>query len=72
MWTTSSLPVVEGRPDPEIREKAMEMARPLTPRSERPRKTWGSLLMAVPDGGCPRRKCVKRAQHPGECWPKED
>ena len=60
------------KPPPEgayERERAMEMARPLTPKSERPRKTWGSLAMRVPDKGCPSRRCFRAQGHAGDCYP---
>lgn len=53
--------------------EAMEMAKPLTPRSERPRATWGSLAVSVQtvEGLCSRtRKCVRKDEHDGKCWPE--
>jgi len=53
------------------RERAMEMAKPLTPRAERPRVTWGSLIGSVQTvrGLCPQGKCFKQQGHEGECYP---
>ena len=61
-----------GQPSKENRERAMEMGKPLTPRSERPRKTWGSLMVSMQTVGglCVNNKCVRRGAHEGECWPK--
>jgi hypothetical protein len=57
--------------DAETREKAMDLSKPLTPKSERPRRTYGSLSMSLQSlkGACAERKCVKRAGHAGDCWP---
>lgn len=44
----------------------------LTPRSERPRASYGSLEMSVQTvpGLCAlHRKCIKKAGHASECWP---
>ena len=52
---------------------AEEKARPLTPLSERPRSSYGSLEMSVQtvQGLCSTtRKCVRKDAHEGECWPK--
>ena len=57
------------------KDRAVEMAKPLTPLSERPRDSYGSLLMSAQTtpGLCARgRKCVRKAAHEGACWPKED
>ena len=58
-------------PHKDDREKAMELAKPLTPRSERPRVTYGSLVSSLQTvrGLCPERKCIKRAGHGESCWP---
>lgn len=54
------------------KEELEEMARPQTPRSDRLRAGYGSLLMLVPGGGCScGRKCVRRLGHPGDCYPKD-
>lgn len=55
-------------------EQVREMARPLTPKSERSRASYGSLLASVQTvrGLCSSPKCVRKASHSGECWPKED
>ena len=52
--------------------EAMEMARPLTPKSERRRSSYGSLEMSLQtlDGLCTKgRKCVFKDGHTTECWP---
>lgn len=56
------------------RDKAMELAKPLTPRSERPRKSWGSLLVQIPTKGlCSvEAKCLRRAGHGGTHWPRSE
>lgn len=47
------------------------MGRPLTGKADRLRSGYGSLLMQVPsDGACPQRKCIRKENHAGECWPK--
>ena len=57
--------------DRDTRERGMEMAKPLTPRSERSRASWGSLMIQVPSrGACPLGKCVRRENHDGRCWPE--
>ncbi len=57
--------------------KAMERAYDLgmnkswVPRSERQRSTYGSMeisLQTMP-GLCEKPKCVRKADHPGLCWP---
>jgi hypothetical protein len=55
-------------------DEAMEIGRPLTPKSERQRTTWGSLLVSVQtsDGLCSNdRKCVRKDGHNGQHWPTE-
>jgi len=55
-----------------LADEAHHMATPLTPRSERPRATWGSLAISVQtvSGLCAlTRKCVRKDQHEGACWP---
>ena len=57
-------------------ERAAEKVepRPLTPKSERPRKSWGSLSVSVQTvrGLCGlTSKCVRKDGHANECWPKE-
>jgi len=51
--------------------EAREMAKPLTPASERPRWTRGSVLFSPPDstGLCVQPKCIRRENHAGGCWP---
>lgn len=55
-------------------DRVMEMARPLTPKSERSRASYGSLMTSVQTvpGLCLSRKCVRKAGHEGECWPAEE
>jgi hypothetical protein len=58
---------------PKHMEKGMDIAsKPLTPKSERPRVTWGSMapmsLHSV-KGLCPERKCVRKDGHADTCWP---
>ena len=51
----------------------MDISRPYTPRSERPRSTYGSLQMQLDSRGlCKAPKCFRRAAHPGTHYPKED
>ena len=58
---------------PKHLERGMDIAgKPLTPKSERPRSTWGSLEMSVqtvPDLCEKGRKCVFKNGHTQECWP---
>ncbi len=60
-------------PRPPGAEKGMDLAgKALTQKSDRPRATWGSLLMTAQDipGLCQRdRKCVLKDGHEAECWP---
>lgn len=60
-----------GQPRKEDREKAMEMTKPLTPRSERPRRTWGSLAVSMQTVGglCALGKCLKKDGHGSGHWP---
>jgi hypothetical protein len=54
-------------------ERGMDLAgKVLTPKSERPRATWGSLEMSVQTvpGLCQlHRKCIKKDGHSDHCWP---
>jgi len=54
-------------------DEAMEIGKPLTPKSERPRMTWGSIapvsLQTTPGLCQVARKCVKKEGHAGDCWP---
>lgn len=63
--------LTQVKPTKEERERSMEMARPVTPKSERPRKTWGSLAVSVQTvrGLCLSAKCVRKENHDGACWP---
>jgi hypothetical protein len=58
-------------PHKEDREKAMEIGKPLTPKSERGRSTYGSLQASLQTikGLCLSIKCIKREGHAGDCWP---
>ena len=57
------------------KDEAQEMLRSRVPLSERPRDSYGSLLMsaqAIP-GLCSRgRKCVLKDGHTVACWPEEN
>ena len=58
---------------PDKREEAMAMAKPLTPKSERRRSSYGSLLVSVQtlQGLCEVGvKCVRKAGHSNKCWPE--
>ena len=48
------------------------IAKPLTPRSEMADIARGMLRMSMQNlqGLCAERKCVRKADHEGECWPK--
>ena len=52
-------------------DEAMGIAKPLTPRSERPRRTWGSLEVSLQtlQGLCPKGKCFRKQDHEGSCYP---
>ncbi len=53
-------------------DEAKQMAKPLTPRSERPRRSYGSLEMSLQTSKdlCEAgRKCVRHDGHAGDCWP---
>ena len=59
-------------PDKDTRDRAMEMGKPLTAKSDRPRAAYGSLLASLQTakGLCTAaRKCIKREGHAGDCWP---
>lgn len=51
---------------------AMEKARPLTPRSDRLRSSYGSLEMSLQAvrGLCSAPRCIRKEGHTGACWPK--
>lgn len=56
-------------------EEAGFLGEMATPKSERRRSSYGSLLMSVQtsSGLCSKsRKCVKKDGHTSECWPKEE
>lgn len=56
-------------------EEAKFLSQPATPKSERRRNSWGSLLMSAQtvQGLCSLgRKCVLKDGHNGACWPKEN
>ena len=55
-------------------DEAKDKARPLTPKSERPRHTYGSLLTSVQTvpGLCQEdRKCFRKAGHLGLHYPTD-
>ena len=53
-------------------EELDHRSRWMTPKSERLRAGYGSLLMQIPDGGCPfGKRCFLKAGHRGECYPKD-
>lgn len=58
---------------PKSMERGLDLAgKPLTPLSERPRASYGSLEMSLQSltGLCQAtRKCIKRHDHLGSCWP---
>ena len=60
-------------PRPAGAEKGMDLAgKALTPLSERPRASYGSLLMTTQtiEGLCEQgRKCVRHEGHDGDCYP---
>ncbi len=61
-----------GAPSSDSREKAMEIAKPRTAKSDRSRASYGSMLtsMQTTKGLCSiERKCIKREGHAGDCWP---
>jgi len=63
---------IGSKPSAETRDRAMEMGKPLTPKSERGRSTYGSILgsLQTTKGLCSAGvKCVKREGHAQECWP---
>ena len=57
---------------PDKREEAMAMAKPLTPKSERRRRAWGSLMVSMQTikGLCAESKCFRREGHDGDCFPR--
>lgn len=64
-------PAPEGSPKGEQRDRAREMAQPVTPLSDRLRAGYGSLemsLQTVP-GLCKERKCIQKEGHTAPCWP---
>ena len=56
----------------ETYEKAQEIGRPLTSRSDWPASSFGGLHMSVQTvrGLCPRGKCTLKAGHRQQCWPE--
>ncbi len=64
---------LKKHPRPPGAERGMDLAgKAMTTRSDRPRSTWGSMLMTAQDikGLCEEdRKCFRRAGHPGEHYP---
>jgi len=60
---------------PKNMERGLDLAsKPLTPKSERPRSTYGSLEMSLQSlkGACTAgRKCVLKEGHTLPCWPSD-
>lgn len=57
----------------EHHEEARFLGQRSTPRDEQRRSAWGSLLMSMqtlPDR-CPKPRCLLKAGHNGDCYPKE-
>ena len=58
---------------PKHMERGYDLAgKALTPKSERPRKTWGSLVMSLqmlPERCQKGRKCIGKDRHAHPCWP---
>ena len=50
----------------------MWMSQPTTPRSERQRASYGSLIVSIQTVGglCDQSKCVRKEGHSGNCWPR--
>lgn len=62
----------DGAPKGEQRDRAREMAKPVTPLSDRLRAGYGSLEMSLQTspGLCTTtRKCVFKDGHTQPCWP---
>lgn len=57
----------------ERHEEARFLSQPATPKSERRRNSWGSLLMSAQSvqGLCPLGRCLKKQSHAGACWPQD-
>ncbi len=65
--------ILESKSPPKSAERAYDlgMHKSQVPMSERQRSTYGSMeisLQTTP-GLCAKPKCVRRADHPGPCWP---
>ncbi len=59
-------------PRPPGAERGMDLAgKALTQKSDRPRASYGSVLMSVQTvkGLCEHGKCIRWAGHPGEHYP---
>lgn len=57
---------------PKGAERGLDLAgKALTPRSERPRKSWGSLVVSLQTTGglCGAKKCCRKENHAGAHWP---
>lgn len=57
---------------PSSGDEAKQLAKPLTPKSERPRHSYGSMLGSVQTvkGLCTAvAKCVLKDGHTVPCWP---
>lgn len=53
-------------------DEAMLIGTPRTPRSELQYNARGALISSLQEvrGLCAESKCVRKAEHEGECWPK--
>ena len=64
--------IIKNRAPKEM-ERGLDLAgKALTPKSERPRATWGSLEMSLQtsEGLCTiTSKCVWKDGHAQSCWP---
>lgn len=60
--------------NPAVPEEAQFISESGVPRSDRSRASYGSLLMSLQTAGglCPSPRCVRKASHNGEHWPKEN
>lgn len=53
-------------------DEAMHIGKPKTTKSMMQRNAYGSLISSLQGirGLCAERKCVRRAEHEGECYPR--
>lgn len=62
-----------GLGETEAQGEAREVRRPLTPRSEQRRSSWGSLMVSLQSspGLCRlASKCIRKDGHADNCWPQ--